>query len=76
MIMIGGTIVVSPKDIRDIESLRPDEQKLVISLVHSLLEKRETQTEAQKWFAAEREQCVNSNPMSMEEIDKIIHEED
>lgn len=74
--MSGGTIVISPQDMQDIESLRPEEQNLVFSLVRSMIANQDVQTEAQKRFAMEREKYVNSNPMSMEEIDKIIHEED
>ena len=36
-------------DIRDMQSLAPDEQ--VIILVRSFMKGREQQTDAQKWFA-------------------------
>ena len=65
---------MTANDIRDMQSLAPDEQVIIFSLVRSFMKGREQQTDAQKWFAEERSRMVKENPMSMEEIDRIIHE--
>lgn len=66
--------MVTQKVVNDINSLKPDEQILVFSLVNSLKKRNEKKTEAQIHFA---EECrkYEDRDMSMEEIDQIIHEE-
>ena len=65
---------MTANDIKDMQSLAPDEQVIIFSLVRSFKSGREKKTEAQKWFSATRSRMVSENPMSMEEIDRIIHE--
>lgn len=67
--------MVTARDIKDIQALQPDEQVLVLSLVKSFINSRGKRNDAQNQLEKMREKYVASNPMSMEEIDKIIHEE-
>ena len=67
--------MVTATDIRNIQSLPQEDQTLVFSLVDSLLKGNGLKTDAQRWFQETRESMVNENPLSMEEIDRIIHEE-
>lgn len=61
--------------LQEINSLQPDEQTMVLSLVKSFRRRNDNRTVAQKAF--ERE-CAKyqGRDMSMEEIDAIIHGED
>lgn len=65
--------MISAQDIRDIASLQPEEQTVVLSLVKSFKLCSE-QNEDQKRLAEIRAKHLDNNPMTMEEIDKIIHE--
>lgn len=67
--------MVTARDIKDIQALEPDEQVLVLSLVKSFINSRGKRNDAQNRLAKMREKYVTSNPMSMGEIDKIIHGE-
>ncbi|MBR2275099.1 MAG: hypothetical protein IJ873_03435 [Lachnospiraceae bacterium] len=66
--------MVSAEMVRDIESLKPDELTLVLSMIKSFINQKD-RTEAQKQFEIEREKYKDRR-MTMEEIDKIIHEGD
>ena len=66
--------MVSAELVRDIESLKPDELTLVLSMIKSFINQKD-RTEAQKQFEIEREKYKDRR-MTMEEIDKIIHEGD
>ena len=63
--------MVTARDIKDIQALQPDEQVLVLSLINS----RGKRNDAQNRLAKMREKYVTNNPMSMDEIDQIIHGE-
>lgn len=63
------------RDISDIQSLQPDEQVLVLSLVKSFINSRGERNSDQEKLATMREKYLAQNLMSMEEIDRIIHEE-
>lgn len=67
--------MVTARDISDIQSLQPDEQVLVLSLVKSFINSRGERNSDQERLATMREKYLAQNPMSMEEIDRIIHEE-
>lgn len=67
--------MVTARDIKDIQALQPDEQVLVLSLVKSFVNSRGKRNDAQNRLARMREKYVADNPMSMEEIDNIIHGE-
>ncbi len=71
---LGGVIMVTARDISDIQALQPDEQVLVLSLVRSFINSRDNKNDAQIKLARMREKYVAKNPMDMEEIDKEIHE--
>ncbi len=66
--------MISAQDIYDIQKLDPEEQNVVFSLVKSFLLSKENKNEAQQFLANTRKKYINTNPMTMEEIDKIIHE--
>lgn len=68
-------VMVTARDIKDIQALQPDEQVLVLSLVKSFINSRGKRNDAQNRLAKMREKYVTSNPMSMDEIDQIIHGE-
>lgn len=65
--------MISAQDIRDIASLQPEEQTVVLSLVKSFKLCSE-QNEDRKRLAEIRAKHLDTNPMTMEEIDKIIHD--
>ncbi|MCM1180357.1 MAG: hypothetical protein NC347_08890 [Clostridium sp.] len=67
--------MVTARDINDIQALEPDEQVLVLSLVKSFINSKGRKSEEQIRLAEMREKYVKNNPMTMEEIDKVIHEE-
>lgn len=67
--------MVSAKDINDIQSLKPEEQIVVLSLVRSFMGAEDKMNDAQKRLLNMRNKYVAENPMTMEEIDEIIHEE-
>jgi len=73
--MKGCEIMVSAKDINDIQSLKPEEQIVVLSLVRSFMGAEDNMNDAQKRLLSMRKKYVAENPMTMEEIDEIIHEE-
>lgn len=66
--------MVTARDINDIQALEPDEQVLVLSLVKSFINSKGRKNEEQIRLAEMREKYVKNNPMTMEEIDKVIHE--
>ena len=66
--------MVTARDISDIQALQPDEQVLVLSLVKSFINSRDKRNDAQSKLAQMREKYVADNPMSMDEINKEIHE--
>ena len=68
--------MVTATDIRNIQALMPDEQVLVFSMVDSFLKGKGSQTDAQRWFHETRDRMVAENPLTPEEIDRIIHERD
>lgn len=67
--------MVTARDISDIQALQPDEQVLVLSLVRSFMNTRDKKNEDQDKLAKMRKKYVSDNPMSMDEIDKVIHGE-
>lgn len=66
--------MVTARDINDIQALEPDEQVLVLSLVKSFINSKGRKSEEQIRLAEMREKYVKNNPMTIEEIDKVIHE--
>lgn len=66
--------MVTARDINDIQALEPDEQVLVLSLVKSFINSKGRKNEEQIRLVEMREKYVKRNPMTMEEIDKVIHE--
>ncbi len=66
--------MVTARDINDIQALQPEEQVLVLSLVKSFINSKGRKNEEQKRLAEMREKYLKNNPMTMEEIDKAIHE--
>ena len=66
--------MVTARDMNDIQALQPDEQVLVLSLVKSFINSRDKRNDAQSKLAQMREKYVADNPMSMDEINKEIHE--
>ena len=66
--------MVTARVINDIQALQPDEQVLVLSLVKSFINSRDKRNDAQSKLAQMREKYVADNPMSMDEINKEIHE--
>lgn len=67
--------MITAADIRNIQALPQEDQALVFNLVDSLLKGNGVKTDAQRWFHETRDNMVNENPLTMEEIDMIIHEE-
>lgn len=67
--------MVSAEVLRDLNSLQPDEQTLVLSLVKSLNRNAVKKTEAQIQFEKECRKYEGKN-MTMQEIDQIIHDEE
>lgn len=65
--------MLTEKEIRTIQELLPEEQTVVMSLVNSFKNSKEM-NEMQKFFKQARSECLLANPMSMEEIDRVIHE--
>lgn len=67
--------MLTERDIQAIRELSSEEQSVVMSLVNSFNKGKEI-NEMQVFLKEARSEYVLSNPMSMEEIDKIIHEEE
>lgn len=67
--------MVTARDIKDIQALKPDEQVLVLSLVKSFARSPENANEDQKRLARMRQKYVEKNPMTMDEINSIIEGE-
>lgn len=65
--------MLTEKEIRTIQELLPEEQSVVMSLVNSFKNSKEMNS-MQKSLKQARSECLLANPMSMEEINKIIHE--
>lgn len=65
--------MLTEKEIRTIQELLPEEQSVVMSLVNSFKYSKEMNS-MQKSLKQARSECLLANPMSMEEINKIIHE--
>ena len=65
--------MVTASLMNEINSLQPEEQTIVASLVRSFVIRNDRRTEAQKRF---EEECrlYEGREMTMEEIDSIIHE--
>ncbi|MDD2971224.1 MAG: hypothetical protein PHE02_03735 [Lachnospiraceae bacterium] len=63
------------KEMDLLSSLMPEEQVVVISLARSMVKSRNKKTTARQQFETECKKYTDRN-MTMEEIDKIIHEED
>lgn len=65
--------MLTEKEIEDIQGLNPEEQSVVMSLVNSF-KNAKTKNEMQQFLEKTRRECLLTNAMSMEEIDRIIHE--
>lgn len=65
--------MLTEKEIEDIQGLNPEEQSVVMSLVNSL-KNAKTKNEMQHFLEQTRRECLLTNAMSMEEIDRVIHE--
>lgn len=65
--------MVTANLMEEINSLQPEEQTIVASLVRSFVIRNDRRTKAQKRF---EEECrlYEGREMTMEEIDSIIHE--
>ncbi len=67
--------MVTTRDIKDIQALKPDEQVLVLSLVRSFINSRDRINEDQERLARMRQKYVANNPMTMDEINTVIRGE-
>lgn len=56
------------------ENLQKDELEMVSSYAASLVRNRVAHSDAYYQFQEARERMLNKNPMSDDEIDKLIHE--
>ena len=56
----------------DINSFTEDDQNKVINLVYYI--KQRKTSSASEWLDRQREKYADTNPMTMQEIDRIIHE--
>ena len=68
-------MAITTKERNIFDSLQSDELILVSNYASSLIRNRRPHTEAHEKFIQFRERMLKKNPMSSEEIDKIIHEE-
>ena len=66
--------MLSTQEIYDIQKLNPDEQNVIFSLIRCFLSSKKEKNDAQIFLATAREKHLETNPMTMEEIDRIIHE--
>ena len=65
--------MLTEKEIEDIQRLDPEEQSVVMSLVNSF-KNAKAKNEMQQFLEQARRECLLTNVMTMEEIDKVIHE--
>ena len=65
--------MLTEKEIEDIQRLDPEEQLVVMSLVNSF-KNAKAKNEMQQFLEQARRECLLTNAMTMEEIDKVIHE--
>lgn len=65
--------MLTEKEIEAIQELMPEEQLVVMSLVNSFKNSK-AKNEMQIFLEQTRNDCLITNPMSMEEIDKVIHD--
>jgi hypothetical protein len=72
--MNGDVTMVSEKELFLLDSLQPNERALVVSMMMNF-SKNNTITPAQERFSEMRGKYSDTD-MSMEEIDKIIHDGD
>ena len=68
-----GLFMLTEKEIEAIQELMPEEQLVVMSLVNSFKNSK-AKNEMQIFLEQTRNDCLITNPMSMEEIDKVIHD--
>ena len=67
--------MVSANVINDINSLQIDQQTVVLSLIRSLTNQKKYRTDAQIKFEDDCRIYDSREPLSMSEIDAMIHEE-
>ena len=65
--------MITENEIKTIQELLPEEQEVVMSLVNSF-KKPKKMNDMQKILKKARQECLSKNPMTMEEIDSIIHD--
>lgn len=65
--------MLTEKEIEDIQRLDPEERSVVMSLVNSF-KNAKAKNEMQQFLEQARRECLLTNAMTMEEIDKVIHE--
>ena len=65
--------MLTEKEIEDIQRLNPEEQSVVMSLVNSF-KNAKPKNEMQQFLEQTRRECLLTNAMTMEEIDKVIRE--
>lgn len=68
-------MAISTKEMSIFENLKQDELVLVSSYAASIIKNRTPHTDAYYNFMNARNRMINKNPMSSDDIDRIIHEE-
>lgn len=66
--------MITAEAINEINSLEPNEQTVVLSLVKGFLLRKERRTKAQEQFAEECKKYEDKQ-LTMDEINAILHEE-
>ena len=68
-------MAVAAEELQILEKLDHSEMEMVMSFASSLIRNRREHTEDHDRFQTIRDKMTKRNPMSMEEIDRIIHAE-
>ena len=66
-------MAVAAKELRVLEKLDKPEMEMVMSFASSLINNRQDHSDAYYKFQDIRNKMTERNPMSMEEIDNVIH---
>ena len=65
--------MLTEKEIEDIQKLNSEEQSVVMSLVNSFRNAK-PKNEMQRFLEQARKECLLTNAMTSEEIERIIHQ--
>ena len=66
-------MAIAADELQVLEKLDRSEMEMVMSFASSLVKNRQGHSEDYHRFQEIRKKMIERNPMSMEEIDKIIH---